>query len=76
MQEFLSLGLDQLDINEMSSFSNEVEYYVTRLRHSGQQRHVTWLQDALLEVCYVRMGGFSIRKQQVEEPVALIHVRK
>ena len=65
-----------MDISEMSSFPSEVEYYVSCLRHTGQQRHVTWLQDMLLEVCFIRMGGFSIRQQQTEEPVALLHVCK
>ena len=76
LQQLLQLGLDTMDINELATSDDTIGYYVDKLRHTGQQQHVKWLQRLLLEICYIRLGGFALSNTYPEEPVSLTHVCK
>lgn len=43
----------------MDNFDDEITHLLRTLVQSGWRQHLTWLQDTLLETCYVKLGEYE-----------------
>lgn len=50
--DLLSCG----NLVEIENFDDEITHLLRSLVQSGWRQHLTWIQDCLLETCYVKLG--------------------
>jgi timeless protein len=75
MQKMVEETNDELisceDLVEIDNFDDEITHLLRTLVQSGSRQHLTWIQDTLLETCFVKLG----LKTHLPEPIALYSIK-
>ncbi|XP_035212664.1 protein timeless-like isoform X2 [Stegodyphus dumicola] len=59
------------NLAHMTNFDDDITHLMRTIVQAGERQHLTWLQDVLLETCYVKLG----LNTYLPEPVPLYSIR-
>ncbi|XP_074658163.1 protein timeless-like [Tubulanus polymorphus] len=61
---------------ERGDINDYISFCVQKLHKEKRSEHVEWLQNTLLEACYIKLGGSRLtRNSPQEEPVTLYYTK-